>query len=231
MTYQELIDHLNASGEEGREYLKRYTPEFVQDSLSFLAKLGGLYIAFTDENSQLPTDIAGRRIAIYMDVLWRRMREWETADLDFLAWTVRNLLELHFWTQFIAEKPENATAFIQEAEIDQRELFDVFLKQQGDFSDIGHCAMRVLVRDVLPAGRPRKILNADVDNPLLYKECCKYVHVTSWLLNGYDRHMKDDYMRHSLIAFGLKYAAAITTILIISNPETAPLIEESRSVN
>jgi hypothetical protein len=227
MTWQELLDHLNASGEEGREYLRRYTPQFVQGGLLSLAKLLGLYIAFTDEKSQSPTDIAGRRIAIYMDLLWRRLRSWETADLDLLVWTMRNLLELHFWTGFIAEAPENARAFIQEADIDQRELFEVFLKQQGDLRDIGPCAIQVLVNDA-PAGKPRKVQVAD---PILWKECCKYVHVTAWLLNDYDRHMKDEDMRHKIIAFALHYAAAITRILIISNPDTESLLQQSNSVN
>ena len=229
MTWQELIDHLNAKGEEGREHLKRYAPEFVQDGLSFLAKLLGLYIAFT-ENSESPRDIAGRRIAVYMDLLWRRLKGWETADLDCLAWTIRNLLELHLWTQFVAEKPENATAFIQEADIDQRELFKAFLGQQGDFRDIGHCAIQVLV-DEAPDGKRRNIAGAQTQNPLLYKECSKYVHVTAWLLNGYDRHMKDEYMRQRLIAFALHYYTAITTILLLSNSDTAPLFEESNSVH
>lgn len=162
-----------------------------------------------------------------MDLLWRRLRSWETADLDLLVWTMRNLLELHFWTGFIAEAPENARAFIQEADIDQRELFEVFLKQQGDLRDIGHFAIQVLVNDA-PAGKPRKVQIAD---PILWKECCKYVHVTTWLLNDYDRHMKDEDMRHKIIAFALHYAAAITRILIISNPDTESLLQQSNSVN
>jgi len=227
MTWQELIDNLIASSEEGSKHLARYTPTFVQDGLRMLAKPLGLYIAFTEEHSLSPTDIAGRRIAIYMDLLWRRLREWETADLDFLMWTMRNLLELHFWTQFVTAAPENAAAFIREAEIDQRELFKVFLKELGDFSDIGHCAIQVLVNEA-PAGIRQKVDPAD---GILWKECCKYVHVTSWLLNDYDRHMKDMYMRRKMIAFGLHYATAITRTLIASNPDTKPLLEEGNSVN
>jgi hypothetical protein len=222
MTWQELIDHLNASGKEGREYLKRYSPAFVHDGLSSLARLLGLYIAFTDENSRAPTDIAGRRIAVYLDLLWRRLRDWETADLDFLVWTMRNLLELHFWTKYVTETPENAAAFIHESEIDQRELFEVFLKELGDFSDIGHSAIRVLASDA-QGGKRQKV---SVEDPILWKECCKYAHPTPWLLNGYHRHMNDDYMRHQVIAFGLHYMAAVTRILILSNPNTESLLLE-----
>ena len=43
---------------------------------------------------------------------------------------------------------------------------------------------------------------------LLWKECCKYVHATAWLVNGYERRMKDEYVRRMIIAFGLHYAAS-----------------------
>ena len=69
-----------------------------------------------------------------MDLLWHRLRDWETLDLDHLAWTTRNLLELHFWTQLITEA-ESATAFIREAETEQGEIFRALLKQMGDLSD------------------------------------------------------------------------------------------------
>jgi hypothetical protein len=226
VTWQELIDHLNAEGEEGRQHLQRYTPEFVRDGLHCLAKLLGLYIGFTEETSQSSIDVAGRRIAAYMDLLWRRLRDWETLDLDLLAWTTRNLLELHFWALFITKAPENATAFIREAETEQGELFRAFLKQMGDLSDIGHCAIKVLADET--AGRHRQIVTSD---PLLFMECSKYVHVSAWLLNDYDRRMKDENMRSQLIAFSLHYATAITRLLIWSNSQTTFLLGESDSVN
>ncbi len=161
-----------------------------------------------------------------MNLLWRRLRAWETLDLDFLAWTTRNLLEVHYWAQFITAASENAAAFMGKAEAEQGELFRRFLEQMGDSSNIDRFAMRALADQT-----PGKHSHFTTSDPLLFMECSKYVHVSAWLLNGYDRHMEDDYMRHQLIAFSLHYASAITRLLIRSNSQTKSLLAESQSIN
>jgi hypothetical protein len=105
MTWQELLDHLSTREMESRKTLDRYTPEFVQEALGFLAKLLAIYIALTEDANSSPLDVAGRRIGVYLDLLWKRLSEWEKTETDLLAWTTRNLLEVHFWTQFIEVLP------------------------------------------------------------------------------------------------------------------------------
>lgn len=217
MTWRELIDSLSARGAEGREYLERYTPPFVRESLACLATLLGSYIAFTEDGAS-PIDVAGRRIAVYVDLLWKRLSQWETADSDLLAWTTRNLLEVAFWTRFVTESVDNAQAFISQADIDQKELFCAFLEQQGDPTDMGHAAVAALAASV--HGKRTQVRATNTADPLLYKECSKYVHVTAWLINNYDRRMNDDYMRLTFVAFSLSHLVAITTMLLESNAAT-----------
>jgi hypothetical protein len=219
ITWQELLDHLSTREIESRKTFDRYTPEFVQEALGFLAKLLAMYIALTENANSSPLDVAGRRIGVYLDLLWKRLSGWEKAETDLLAWTTRNLLEVHFWTQFITQSAANAQEFISEADIDQRELFEVYLRQQGNLTDIGDAAIRALA-DLTPGKRER----IGTPDPLLYKECSKYVHVTSWIVNGYDRHIKDDYARLKFIAFSLHYFTIIVKMLLESNSETRTIL-------
>jgi hypothetical protein len=227
MTKDELIAHLLASGDDGRAYLKRYTPEFVEESLAVFANMLGVYIAFTEDSSE-PIDIAGRRIAVYTDVLWCRLRTWSIVECDMLAWVTRTLMETYFWATFVTASSENAQTFISDAEVEQRELFEVFLKQQGDYSDVGHRAIRALV-ETTPSER-KHLKPRDQDDPLLYKECSKYVHVSAWLINDYEHRMKDEYSRLSFVAFSLRYFAAVTRLLVTSNAETKPLLDDDADV-
>lgn len=218
MTWQELIDNLNARGIEGREFLDRYTPVFVRESLACLATLLGSYIAFTDEDGASPIDVAGRRIAVYVDLLWNRLSQWETADCDLLAWTTRNLFEAAFWARFVTDSVDNAQAFMSQADIDQKELFAAFLEQQGDLTDMSHAAIAALAASV--PGKRIQVRATDTADPLLYKECPKYIHVTAWVINNYARRMNDDYTRLTFVAFSLSQLVAITTMLLESNSAT-----------
>jgi hypothetical protein len=225
-----LIDSLNAREVEGRRYLERYTPAFVRESLASLAPLLGMYIAFTasaGESGASPIDTAGRRIGVYVDLLWKRLSDWEAADIDLLAWTTRNLLEATFWARFVTESVDNARTFLSQDEIDQKELFEAFLERQGDLTDIGHAAVAALVASV--PGKRVPMRGTDTDDPLLYKECSKFIHVSAWLINNFDRHMNDDYTRLTFIAFSLSYVVAITRMLLESNAETIGVLHGAPS--
>jgi hypothetical protein len=86
MEWDELIASLMAAGDEGRKYLARYTLEFVRESLNELSTMLGLYLGSMEDEPSVPMLLAGKRVAVYMDLLWRRLRDWSTVECDYLAW-------------------------------------------------------------------------------------------------------------------------------------------------
>lgn len=221
MTLEELRQHCQARTAEGLAYLERYTPTFVADALACLATPLGTYIAFTDSADVSAIDVAGHRIAVYANLLWARLSKWQTVECDLLAWTTRNVLETHLWARFATSSEENAKAFISEADIDQKELFNAFL-QQGDPRDIGHAVVSVLADRI--GGKRTAVRAENTDDPLLHKQCSKYVHATAWIINGFDRHMNDEYVRRQLVAFSLHHLAEITRSLLESSHETVGIL-------
>ena len=39
-----------------------------------------------------------------------------------MAWVMRNLIELKFWAKFVSESEEKATQFVNESNVDLREV-------------------------------------------------------------------------------------------------------------
>jgi hypothetical protein len=60
----------------------------------------------------------------------------------------------------------------------------------------------------------------------LYKECSKYVHPSSWLINSLDNRLTDEQARKKFVAFALHYAVDIMRMLLKNNPRTMELVAD-----
>jgi hypothetical protein len=219
MTHQQFLEYLDDGATTSNGFLNRYTPEFVESLLDDILKLLDMYVAHAPETSSDPGIIAGRNIAMYLHMYVLRFRHWESTPCDALAWFTRNLMEMYSWVEHIVACSDHARSFLDEADIDQRELFEVHLRAH----DSGENGYEKLVIDVARAmvdRIPGKRFRPEVADNRLFKECSKYVHPSSWLINKLHARLNDEHMRKKLVAFGLHYVVDMMYLLVKSNPET-----------
>jgi hypothetical protein len=223
--WAQLIEEMTAKGSEALDLLtSRYTPQTVSGMLDTLASSLALYLVAVRKDNEDPQHVAGRGLVIYMTTLWERLREWERLPCDLLAWTTRNLMEVHFWTQFIIGSRDSAASFLREREIDQRELWKLYLntKEPEDFHDVSLCAIKVLAESI--SGKRVHVKNED---DFLFKKCSKYIHPSAWLIADCERRMNDRFARYQFVAFSLHYLSEITSLLLESHPQTQFLVANS----
>jgi hypothetical protein len=152
---------------EGTVFLARYTKEFVAEQLNELATAGGMFIAFTEEDTSAQAR-ACRNVLMYLSSQWQRLHEWHTGACDVLAFVTRNLMELHFWTMRIVESEELAKHFLDESKLEQRELFREHLKIDPIDDDVNLARSLLVVLSREWTGRRTKFEKTDVYEPLVY---------------------------------------------------------------
>ena len=122
--------------------------------------------AAPDTNRQ----IAKEKILQYLDIQLERASRWTTADSDMSALTIRRLIELRFWTKYVADE-EKAREFIYEAGIDGRQVFELFKKAYST-ANLGTVPE-------FPEGK-RVVLNRESEEEeVLWKLSTKFVHCSS----------------------------------------------------
>jgi len=208
---------------EGNAFLARYTPGFVSEQLDHLSKCGGMFIAFTWEDTG-PQVVASRNVLLYIDSQWRRLHGWHRGPCDVLAFITRNLMELYFWTKRIVQSAELAQQFLNESDVEQQELFKEHLKiePENDDASLARSLLKVLSNEW--TGHRTRFEKTDKYEPLVYKECSKYIHASPWLINNLCR-MHDPYVRRELIAYTLHYLVNINHLILASHPRTRFLTE------
>jgi len=74
------------------------------------------------EDNRSDQQRARYRILRYLDLQLARSVGWVDKEADLMAWVMRNLIELKFWAKFVSESEEKATQFVNESNIDLREV-------------------------------------------------------------------------------------------------------------
>src|SRR5437879_2064028 len=64
------------------------------------------------------------RILRYVDLQLARAVRWVEDEADLMSCVMRSLIELKFWAKFVSESEERATQFLNEANIDAKELYE-----------------------------------------------------------------------------------------------------------
>jgi hypothetical protein len=132
-------------------------------------------VAAEDNRSDLQR--ARYRILSYLDLQLGRAVQWVEEEADLMAWVMRNLIELRFWAKFVSETPENATRFLNEADIDMKELYERLEKLLPTDSPRF---------DVPPSeGKRVKVETSSDQEALTWKTACKLIHPSSLVINHF----------------------------------------------
>lgn len=124
------------------------------------------------------------RILRYLDLQLVRAANWVDQEADLMAWVMRNLIELQFWANFVSESEEKATQFLNEFNIDLKEVAEKLEKLRPD--DAGPMPE-------LPAvsGRRVTVKPAGHEEELTWKMACKMVHPSSYVINDFENTVKN----------------------------------------
>jgi len=219
------------SSNDGAKYLQQYTPEFVHGQLDFFAGLLGMIIAVTFEEKQ-PHLLAYHRIMVYIATQWERLQKWHSGPCDTLALVTRNLIELNFWVNRIGDSPAAGQEFMDQEDVEQREIFNDYLSNhtaaQDEEESLSVRSLRILSRD-WPTERRVRVERADEYERSLFKDCSKLIHASPWVVNQPCR-LHDPYMRRMYIAYCLHFLSRIATKVLSVHPDLRYLTESDEAI-
>ena len=145
------------------------------------------------------------RILRYLDLQLARSLSWVDKEADLMAWVMRNLIELKFWAKFVSESEEKATQFINESNIDLREVSERLKRLMPEDDESmpplppNSDGKRV---DVRPSGTQEE---------LTWKMASKLIHPSSHVINEFENTMSDPPMNQFFALQILMYGWGIVT--------------------
>ena len=125
------------------------------------------------------------RILRYLDLQLARSNGWVEKEADLMAWVMRNLIELKFWAKFVSESEEKATQFINESNIDLREVAERLKGLTPDDAE---------TMPPLPPSSDGKrvyVSPSGDQEELTWKMASKLIHPSSQVINGFENTMND----------------------------------------
>jgi glutaredoxin-related protein len=148
-----------------------------------------------DQDRSTDADKVLVNILTYLDKQLARAYEWIEGDLDLLAFITRSILEIHFWAVFITQSEENLKQFIRDERNQLWELYKKATKAIPDLPQLSEADINKRLKD-------KRI---DSQQDLLYAQCSKYIHTSSFILNNLQR-LEDDVAREMFGKFILAWA-------------------------
>ena len=132
------------------------------------------------EDNRSDQQKARYRILRYLDTQLVRAVKWIDDEADLLAWVMRNLIELKFWAKYVSESEENATRFLNESNIDLREVAERLDKiRPGDAEPMPELPPN-------STGKRIDVKRSGDQEELTWKTACKLIHPSSYVINNYD---------------------------------------------
>lgn len=171
----------------------------IKQCRDVIAKL----IAVDDRSNQ---QRARYRILRYVDLQLSRSVKWVEREADLMATVMRSLIELRFWANYVSESEENATRFLEEANIDLKELRDRLQKTRpADAEPLPEPPETTEKKRVSvgPSGDPQE--------ELTWKMCSKLIHPSSWGINHFEETVLDPNTRQFLAIQVLQYGWIIVS--------------------
>lgn len=156
------------------------------------------------EDNPSDQQIARVRILRRLDLQLFRAASWIEDDADLMAGSMRNLIELKFWARFVTSSPENATQFLNEVDVDARELYECLVKavppDTYKLESPAIAGSRIAVR---PTG---------AQEGLLWTMCSKLIHQSSWVINDSAGTIHNAHQREVLATYVIFYGWGIISI-------------------
>ncbi len=174
----EIPYHVMAISELAKDYSAAAFQVEIGQCREVIAKLAA-------EDNRSDQQRARYRILRYLDLQLARSVSWVDKEADLMAWVMRNLIELKFWAKFVSESEEKATQFVNESNIDLREVAERLKKLMPDDAETmpplppNSDGKRV---DVRPSGDQEE---------LTWKMASKLIHPSSHVINGFENTMND----------------------------------------
>jgi hypothetical protein len=181
------------------DLIEHYSTEHLRDAIKQCRIVIAQVVADDDRSDQ---QVARVKILRYLDLQLTRAVRWADDDADLMANTMRSLIELLSWADFVSQSTDNATRFLRETDIDSKELLQRFIK-------------------IVPAGTiPESIndLTAEItakrvalqhsgnEDDFIWKLCSKLIHPTSLVLNHLEHTIKAVPFRQFLATRVVLYA-------------------------
>jgi hypothetical protein len=165
-----------------------------------------LIAKLADEDNRSDQQRARYRILRYLDLQLVRSVRWIDQEADLMAWVMRNLIELKFWATFVSESEEKASQFVNESNIDLREVSERLKRLMPNDAETlpplppNSDGKRVEVR---PSGDQEE---------LTWKMASKLIHPSSQVVNGFENTVNDPSNNQFFALQILMYGWVIITI-------------------
>ena len=182
---------------------KNYSAAAFQVEISHCREVIAEIVA---EDNRSDQQRARCRILRYLDLQLARSVGWVDKEADLMAWVMRNLIELKFWAKFVSESEEKATQFVNESNIDLREVSERLTKLMPDDAETmpalppNSDGKRI---DVRPSGDQEE---------LTWKMASKLIHPSSHVINGFENTLNDPSNNQFFALQILMYGWGIITI-------------------
>jgi hypothetical protein len=181
--------------DEWQQYLDKFDVDTGVKSLEELAASAehivvslGKFLAHVDRHDQIKCAVFINLLS-YLHHELTNLVKWKAESCDVIAWVSRNILEARLWTTYVLDKPSNFDRFLHEQEVDLREVYERLgdwernvAAEESDFSAMAKSISERHAELRRPRNRVKLALRPG-DVPM-YKHLSKYVHATSWLING-----------------------------------------------
>jgi hypothetical protein len=148
-----------------------YSPEHFRLAIGEVRRVIAGVVAEDNSSDQ---QVARVKILRYLDRQLARAIRWSEDDADLLAIVLRSQIELRGWAEFVSTGPEEAAKFLNEVNIDIKELH---LKMDKAFPG----AMQPLPHPI--EGNLIKLKRDGDYEEYAFKLCSKLIHPSALLLN------------------------------------------------
>jgi hypothetical protein len=161
-----------------RDLADQYSAEHFRFAVKQCRDVIAQLVAVDDRSDQ---QRARYCILRYVDLQLARSVEWVEREADLMATVMRSLIELKSWARFVSTSPENASRFLDEANIDLKELADRLGKARPADSEAMPEPPPTKEKKRVPVGP-----SGEPQEELTWKLCTKLIHPSSWGINHFE---------------------------------------------
>lgn len=191
--------------------------EAVQEAgarLSSLADYGRSRLARTEQNLSL------HNLARHIGQELLRIAKNFDQGLDIIAWSTRNIFELNLLVRYVLQADAYAKRFLAEAAKDEQQILEGFLSLaetpqsnaiqplKDRIASLNALALKhgIALLELPRTAELAKLVGCKDEYLALFKFMSKYVHPSSWLVNGSSEDTQSDMYRDILLTSAQRYA-------------------------